>query len=689
MSPGMDFFSYQDDAKKKSRVFFIAFFGAVILAVFILYFVVTGCIGVLYFSYSSMRNGFLPAFIYGAPAEVLAWGPFLKIAPLLFLTIFLISLTRSVAIKRGGGAYIAEMLGGVQLEQPRDQKERQFLNVVEEMALASGLPRPRLYILVDENSINAVTAGLDHEDTIIAVTQGALDHFDRAELQAVVAHEFAHILNGDYALNLTMAGWLYGLLFFSARGKDLINMAGKLEGRVSGIPMFLGLILWAGGWAGKLSAQLLEAAFSRQREYLADAFAAQFTRNPPGLADALKKIAGLRARGALSSGQALALKSFFIVSPARRAGGLLRSHPPLEKRIERLDPNWDGDIPVIKPMTAAQRRSKAEASAAINPAPGPYNPGGGPARARAGMEISPEAWAASLAVLAAGGSGRVRGDEGISKERERVWASDELSEYQKRLALGSLEATHNFLSSMPEPLRQAATDPIDLPALMLALFMQNEDNLQKRQLQLISHFLNERTAARASYFKSLINDQMRLPLLSFSAPMLKQVRPEIKRGLMRASTALLGEDGRAGMFEAAALRLLNKYLGFKKPPAEIGDTAAAFADDVVTALSFAAVAGCADPKIARQAFAAGAAHFTDWPPMIPRIGSAVDSHKLEESLDRLVYADEKLRRRILLAVADVVTYDHVLTEIEYDILRSLAAVLEMPLPYLTQSQEGA
>ena len=682
----MDFFSHQDDAKKKSRVFFIAFFGAVILAVGILYFVITGCIGVIYYTFAHMRNGPLPlpAFIYGTPTEVLAWGPFLKITPLLFLTIFMVSLMRSAAIKRGGGAYIAEMLGGVQLEQPRNQKEQQFLNVVEEMALASGLPRPRLYILAHENSINAVTAGLDHEDTIIAVTQGALDHFDRDELQAVVAHEFAHIFNGDYALNLTMAGWLYGLLFFSARGKDLMSLAGEVGGRAAGAPMVMGLILWGGGWAGKLSAQLLEAAFSRQREYLADAFAAQFTRNPPALASALKKIAGLRVRGALSSGQALALKSFFIVSPAR-ADGLLRTHPPLEKRIGRLDPSWDGHIPIVRAVVT-QMHSEAEVSPVVDSASGAFRPGGS---TRTGMEISPEVWAASLAVLAAGGSGRIGGggETDIVQERERVRASGELNEYQKRLAIGSLEATHGFLSAMPEPLRQAATDPVDAPALMLALFMKNEAGLQRRQLQLISHFLHEQTAAKASYFKSLINDQMRLPLLSLSAPTLKLVRPEVKRGLMRVSAALIDEEAGADMFEVAALRLLNKYLGFKKQSAETGDTAATLSDDVVTVLSFAAVAGCADSEIVRQAFAAGAAHFTGWPPMTPQAGSATDSHKLADSLDRLVYADENDRRRLLLAVADVVAYDQVLTEIEYDILRSLAAALEMPLPYLTLPNE--
>ena len=354
----MDFFSLQEDARKKSRFFLLAFGLAVAITVVLMYLAMTLIIAVF--------HGGLPETLYGYPPSFLALKPFLMVSAVFIGVTLFASYFKIKAIREGGGLYMAEIMGAELMETPRDPRETQLLNVVEEMSVASGLPRPSLYILRQEMTINAVTGGLDYEDTVIVVTQGALTHLDREELQAVMAHEFAHIINGDFSLNLTMAGWLYGLLFLSITGEVLMGKTTRIVNMIWGdraansnsgdqagsvLLVFGGLLLWLAGlalvicgWLSQAAARVVQAAFSRQREFLADASAVQFTRNPAGLAGALKKIASFPRRGIIRGTNAAMMRAFFIVSPSK-ADGLMRTHPPLEDRILALEPDWDGTLP--------------------------------------------------------------------------------------------------------------------------------------------------------------------------------------------------------------------------------------------------------------------------------------------------------------------------------------------------------
>ena len=353
----MDFFSLQEEARKKSRFFLLAFGLALAATVVLIYLAMTLIIAVF--------HGGLPETLYGSPSRVLALKPFLMVSVVFVGITLFASYFKIKAIKASGGLYMAEIMGAELMEAPRSPQEARLLNVVEEMSVASGLPRPTLYVLRQEMTINAVTGGLDYEDTVIVVTRGALTHLDREELQAVMAHEFAHIINGDFSLNLTMAGWLYGLLFLSITGEILMGKTTKIINTIWGgrsnygkshadIPVFLvfgGLFLWLAGlvlvicgWLSQMAAKVVQAAFSRQREFLADASAVQFTRNPAGLAGALKKIAAFPRRGLIRGTNAAMMRAFFIVSPSK-ADGLMRTHPPLEARILALEPAWDGTLP--------------------------------------------------------------------------------------------------------------------------------------------------------------------------------------------------------------------------------------------------------------------------------------------------------------------------------------------------------
>jgi Zn-dependent protease with chaperone function len=252
---------------------------------------------------------------------------------------------RTASLRRGGPA-VAELLGGRRVaSDTSDPAERMLLNVVEEMAIASGTPVPAVYVLDAEDGINAFAAGYTTHDAAVAVTRGGLLSLTRDELQGVMAHEFSHILNGDMRLNIRLIGVLYGILLLAVVGRGIVYAGprgGRRGGRDGGAGwvVLLGLALLLVGYVGVFFGKLIKAAVSRQREYLADSAAVQFTRNPDGLAGALKKI-GAQAQGSrIQDHHAEELSHLFFANGLRSTlFGFLATHPPLEERIRRLDPH--------------------------------------------------------------------------------------------------------------------------------------------------------------------------------------------------------------------------------------------------------------------------------------------------------------------------------------------------------------
>ena len=254
--------------------------------------------------------------------------------------------TKMLSLRRGGGA-VAEMLGGrLVSEMTDDPHEQRLVNVVSEMAIASGTPVPLIYVLDGEAGINAFAAGHGVEDAAVAVTRGALEQFTRDELQGVIAHEFSHILNRDVRLNTRLTGLLFGILVLSVAGRLLLR--GGAHARIgrsndrgggAGAAVAIGLALMIVGYIGVFFGRLIKQAVSRQREYLADASAVQFTRNPEGLASALKRIAGYADGSIIEAPAAEEVSHFFFADGMRSAffGKMLSTHPPLEERIRRLD----------------------------------------------------------------------------------------------------------------------------------------------------------------------------------------------------------------------------------------------------------------------------------------------------------------------------------------------------------------
>jgi Zn-dependent protease with chaperone function len=317
----MDFFSAQDRARRQTTW----------LAVLFTLSVITICIA----------NCLVAVGLFGLEPAVIAAAVLATLA-----VVGLGSLWRYVQLANGGGAAVAEMLGGRRLDPNATRLEdRVLLNIVEEMALASGIPVPPVYVLENEHSINAFAAGHSVGEAVIGVNRGTLEQLNRDELQGVIAHEFSHILSGDMRINLKLIAILNGILVLSMIGYFLMRIGGGTGSSSNsdrkGVPhlLVLGLAMWLIGTIGLFFSKLIKSAISRQREYLADASAVQFTRNPDGIAGALKMIAGRGSR--LETPEAEAASHMFFGSST---SNWLSTHPPLIDRITRLDPSFQGDF---------------------------------------------------------------------------------------------------------------------------------------------------------------------------------------------------------------------------------------------------------------------------------------------------------------------------------------------------------
>src|SRR6185437_1106021 len=252
------------------------------------------------------------------------------------------SIVRTLMLRHGGGVKVAESLGGVPVpDMPTDPKLRRYRNVVEEIAIASSTPVPVLYYLPQEQGINAFAAGYTPADAAVCVTQGSLDRLNREELQGVIAHEFSHVVNGDMRLGIRLIGVLAGITALSVIGRTLMYAgSGRSRRDSNSIPFWVvGIVVLMAGWIGVFFGRLIRAAVSRQREYLADASAVQFTRQTSGLTGALKKIGGLEAGSRLNSPKTENV-SHMLFGPGMNFSALYATHPPLIKRIQVLEPGF-------------------------------------------------------------------------------------------------------------------------------------------------------------------------------------------------------------------------------------------------------------------------------------------------------------------------------------------------------------
>ena len=357
----MDFFDAQELARKRTRLMVLLFAMAVLSIAIALYAVV---VFVMESGLSDSKAQVGTPMIWWQPE--LFFGTFAAVCALVGTC----SLYK-IAQLRSGGGYVARSMGGSLIQQStQDPDERKLMNIVEEMSIASGVPMPEVYLL-PEDGINAFAAGFSPADAVVAVTRGCMRSLNRDELQGVVAHEFSHILNGDMRLNIRLMGVLFGILAIAVLGQfffrstaraSLFSGGGRRRDKDGGgavvAIMLIGLAVMAIGYIGVFFGRLIQSAISRQREFLADAAAVQFTRNPSGIAGALKKIGGAPLHGSIANAHSQETAHYFFANALKsRSVPLFAPHPPLEQRISAIEPNWDGRF--AKTVTRSKRSSNA------------------------------------------------------------------------------------------------------------------------------------------------------------------------------------------------------------------------------------------------------------------------------------------------------------------------------------------
>jgi Zn-dependent protease with chaperone function len=340
----MNFFEAQERARKSSKMLVWWFVLSVLGVIGVMYLLASG---IMLFQEGGNSYSAQPA--WSIPRN---WwdGELLLGVGTVVGGVIMIGSWSKLAQLSGGGKVVAQSLDGRPVEPTTtDLSERRLLNVVEEMAIASGVPVPEVWIMDGEQGINTFAAGTDNTNAVIGVTRGTLERLTRSELQGMVAHEFSHILNGDMKLNMRLMGWIFGLVMLSMLGRMMLQsfrfMRGSRDSKGNGIVVAIilaGLTVWLVGSVGVLFARMLQAAISRQREILADASAVQFTRDPGGITGALKKIGGFPEHGKIGSPKAMEARHMFFAGSGSSA--LMATHPALEKRIRAIDPKWNGEM---------------------------------------------------------------------------------------------------------------------------------------------------------------------------------------------------------------------------------------------------------------------------------------------------------------------------------------------------------
>jgi Zn-dependent protease with chaperone function len=640
----MDFFGRQAAARRASKwlvALFVLAVGAVVVAV------------------NAVVLTVVAIFAADAPTAVVPDGGWLAAHPgTMALTtlavlgvISIASLYKTATLSAGGGA-VATSLGGERVApNTTDPLRRRLLNVVEEMAIASGVPVPAVYVLEREAGINAFAAGHNPSNAAITVTRGALVHLNRAELQGVIGHEFSHVLNGDMRLNTRLIGLLFGLLVLAMIARLVLRFGPR--GRVgrknggAGIILLAALAVLLLGYIGLFFGRLIQAAVSRRRESLADASAVQFTREPGGLRDALVKI------GALAEGSTLAEVDAEEVAHMLFAPGMnrwLATHPPLVERIRAIDPRFDtAEFEVVRKRMLRNAETIDELSETRTQAD---------ATRRLGALLSGSVALAPAAVA------DLVGNPGTAQ----------------------LQAARDLNHALPAAIENATRQPGQAAALFLALAIDGNVDTRARQLAFISQELGTRSAEAVEGFLPAVDGLpavQRMPVLSRAFPALRQFGHRERERLLAVLNALLLREGNVPVFAYALRKLAQVQLRDELEPRTRpgGLSLPGASDELQVLFSVLADSGQPDPTQARQAYEAGMQQLL--PQRVPDFQRSANwSSQLDLALNRLDRLTPSGKEALVEALVRTISYDQRMTVEEAELLRAVCATVHCPLPPL-------
>jgi Zn-dependent protease with chaperone function len=651
----MDFFAQQDRARKKTKwlvIYFILAVAAMIAAIYV--------VSLLIFSGLQAHEH---RFNEEQP-QLELWNPqiFFGVALGTIAVILIGSSYKTMALSAGGSA-VSEMMGA-RLVNPNatDPDERKLLNVVEEMAIASGVPVPQVYVMDEEDGINAFAAGHKPGDATVTVTRGCMKILSRDELQGVIGHEFSHILNGDMRLNLRLMGTIFGILCLAIVGRILLQTArggGRSRGQ-NPLPI-LGLALLVIGYIGVFFGRLIQAAVSRQREFLADASSVQFTRNPGGITGALKKIGGLGETGSrLSHAHAEELSHMFFGNGVSEPFiGLLETHPPLSDRIRVFDPNFDGKFPYVR-----------------------YD----------GLDQPPEEISKpkrqqvpNLFGTVVGGAILASGDD---RKPPVIRSRSVMPNLGKPTSL-HLEYAEKLRNALPDSVKAAAREPLDAVALIYAMLLSPDESQRATQLAELTKRIDPAIQQKTTALFPDVSQaaaHAHLPMVNLALGTLRHLTADQYAQFSQTLEWLIGSDGKVELFEFVLQKIILHHLapqfGGTRPPTVQYYSLKPLVPDCAVVLSALANVGSTDAGEIQKAFEAGAPYLrasdTSELQLLPGEQCGVD--QIDAALNRLAQAAPLIKKNLIEACVHTVGADGVILETEAELLRAVADTLDCPMP---------
>ncbi len=642
----MDFFQAQDNARRSTKKL-------------VLYYVlaITGLIVSIYLAVFFLFTG---GSEYVGASRVPFWMPGV------FWTVTVITLSiigvgtgyRVMQLRKGGSA-VAEMMGARRIDaHTKNADERKLMNIVEEMSIASGVPVPALYVMDKEEGINAFAAGYGPRDAAIGVTKGCIELLDRDELQGVIAHEFSHIFNGDMRLNIRLIGILNGILVIHLLGMILLRSqmyvrvgggGGRNRGQAVLAMMAFGLLLTVIGWLGVLFGRMIQAAVSRQREFLADAAAVQYTRNPEGIARALAKIKQHYEGSTIKDPHAAEMSHlFFSTGQKTWLNNVFATHPPVKKRLEALNATH-----VMEEVARQSKRKLSEAEEKLRREE--------TKRKKPKKQEQPFVFRPEMLVLAAG-----------------------------TVSALQLDSARYLLGKLSDELREAAHSTTEAPLLMYALLLSSDRDIRQKQVDELRKSVKNDAADSALQLYWQLSElpaHYHLAVVDIALPALRQMGEKRYESFREDVEMLIQADGRQVIFEFSVRQILFHTLDAefgKKQEAEIQHTSI---DSLIPEVSvlLSALSYAAGGKV-QESWDAGIAELNkeasgELPFKLLPTSSCTIS-RIEEALESLSGSTGEVHKTFLNAASHTVAASGNVTQREAGLLRTIAAAIDVPVPLL-------
>jgi len=642
----MNFFEQQDLAHRNTkRLVFLLCFAVISLVVITTLLFATA----IYLSNDKHNASMIsePS-VWQGITHAMSLNMFIGISLTVCGVIFLGSLYKLFELSSGGRT-VAEAMGGRLINlSTANADERKILNVVEEMAIASGTSVPPVYIL-DDDAINAFAAGHTPQDAVIGITRGCIQLLNRDELQGVIAHEFSHIFHGDMKLNMRLVALLNGILLLGLIGTFLVrsnnnrvaftSSRNKSPFAILGIGMGLIVI----GYTGTFFGNLIKSAVSRQREFLADASAVKFTRNPEGIAGALKKIGGYPFGSQLHHNNAAEFSHMYFSQGLNNSFlQLMATHPPLKERIKRIEPYWSGDYPIIDVSQFKADVYERQRTEAVYPTLAPI---------------------------------------------EFVFNAEQVLDTIAQPTTAHINYAQQTINAINGAMHDAAHNAWDAQALMLGLLLDKNIQQQEQQWLLLANIFNadEITSLKKSAMPaSSLEASLRLPIIELSLPTLKQLSPQQYQRFKDALTTIIRADNHVNLLEWSFYRILIHNLEPHTTPKRLADLSQ-LQKEASILLSAIAHAGTSSIEEAQYAFNSSKTiiGFDEIQILLQTDYTLTD---LNQAVTRLNNLKPLQKPKLLKALSQCVLQDGKITTDEAELFRAIADSLDCPIPpFLTSA----